>query len=512
MVAKLTNEEVKSKCDEAGWILESTFVNIKTKLKVRCKKCTSQREIWWAQIRAKQECTYCTGARIDLAAAFKEKQLLPLSEPKTVRDIVQCKCLICQSINIFAMEKDVNKMKESPCKICKDRKFQAAKQALCFRKGWELYDNFSTRSKRYKAQCIKCGHYSKLHGGTICSSNPNNCKNCRAQLVYKLIGERLDELGGQLSAPINPYDLSKKYKAFCFKCQKDRPLSIIDTVYSGQGFCKQCGDQKRGRARRVKDWKDIFELLGLRYLSGEYINEDSIMQYECLECGKEDATRLSNLRNRRNGGCMYCAGQKIENPLDLFIANDLTPLEDYKDALTPLRCICNRCGEPTSPARNNLQQGHGGCRKCSAKDLGGVYSEGYFENHPDEKDTQAGLYLIDFIDTNGQRFFKIGIHKITTRRVYDHLRLGGKCIQYLAASLYDCWLTEKYILNKTLSKAYVPEMKLCGGNYECFVDCEIWLQSEFLSAVGRWTALFQAKDEAHLIPKSWLIESQSLCA
>ena len=110
----------------------------------------------------------------------------------------------------------------------------------------------------------------------------------------------------------------------------------------------------RAEARRDKDWMRLFDELRITYLSGNYINEDSVIEYICPECKLEDAARISCLRNR-SSGCMYCAGCKIDDPLELFYAKDLIPLESYKNALSPLSCICKRCGEPTSPARNNLQ-------------------------------------------------------------------------------------------------------------------------------------------------------------
>ena len=253
MVAKLTNEYVSAKCSDAGWLLESEFLGVKSKLKVRCTECKKPRDIWWAQIRDGQKCTFCTGARIDLLQAFKYKSLQPAQKPRNVREAVNCTCLVCGYTDIQISETDIKRLKNSPCTNCASIQFQSEKQELFFSKGRELYQQFTVREARYLAQCINCGHYSKVHGSTACSKNPVNCTVCRAQDIYMIIGQRLDELGGVLSAPIDPLNLTKKAQAYCLSRKEDRPLSLKDVIYNEQGFCFRCG----ARARRGQEGQGL---------------------------------------------------------------------------------------------------------------------------------------------------------------------------------------------------------------------------------------------------------------
>ncbi|MDB4653891.1 hypothetical protein OAE35_03225, partial [Synechococcus sp. AH-551-E02] len=236
--------------------------------------------------------------------------------------------------------------------------------------------------------------------------------------------------------------------------------------------------------RRRNDFRFHLDRLLLIFVSGSYKNEDSIITFKCEKCDKPDKATVGQLRIRTSG-CQYCAKRRLaDDPLDLFRKKGFSPLSDkFFGHTTPTPCICPRCNQITSPTRLNLQQGHFGCT-CILEDHPGVYSKNYFQDHPDHKGLAGGLYLMQFIDTDETIFLKIGIHLLRTNRVNVHISKGGKCIQYVAGALYDCWVAEQKILAQLKEYKYEPIMEINGGRTECLKDACVNLEKSWAMFFG----------------------------
>jgi hypothetical protein len=96
-----------------------------------------------------------------------------------------------------------------------------------------------------------------------------------------------------------------------------------------------------------------------------------------------------------------------------------------------------------------------------------MYTEEYFSNHPDKKDTEAVLYFAVLFNDN-EEFFKVGI---TTRNAF--LRLAQET-QYnfevlfeFNLPLYTAYKLEHGILTVFRPLRYTPKHNF-GGVTECF--------------------------------------------
>lgn len=98
---------------------------------------------------------------------------------------------------------------------------------------------------------------------------------------------------------------------------------------------------------------------------GRYINSQTPLKSKCLICEKVITPRLDKVRLRGHQ-CGYCSGRKDPEQKAEEVVRKMghTPLEPYKNALTPWKMKCGGCGKTISPKYNSIQQGKFGCGYC----------------------------------------------------------------------------------------------------------------------------------------------------
>ncbi len=98
---------------------------------------------------------------------------------------------------------------------------------------------------------------------------------------------------------------------------------------------------------------------------GRYVNSQTPLKSKCLICGNVITPRLDKVRLRGHQ-CGYCTGRKDPAKKAEEVLKKLghTPLEPYKNALTPWKMKCGGCGKTISPKYNSIQQGNFGCGYC----------------------------------------------------------------------------------------------------------------------------------------------------
>jgi hypothetical protein len=96
-----------------------------------------------------------------------------------------------------------------------------------------------------------------------------------------------------------------------------------------------------------------------------YKNVSTPWKCKCLKCGKIVTPTLNSITNNR-GGCAYCAGNKVDelDAIELFLKNELEPLESFPGAGRPWKSIHKKCGREVSPTYSNVRSGHSGCKYC----------------------------------------------------------------------------------------------------------------------------------------------------
>lgn len=87
----------------------------------------------------------------------------------------------------------------------------------------------------------------------------------------------------------------------------------------------------------------------------------------CLRTGKEVAPTYGKVRDFGHR-CEYCSGHKIdpEDAVELMRASGFKPLVDYPGANRPWESECLMCGKKTSPTYSNVTKGIG-CKFCSGR-------------------------------------------------------------------------------------------------------------------------------------------------
>jgi phage FluMu protein Com len=124
---------------------------------------------------------------------------------------------------------------------------------------------------------------------------------------------------------------------------------------------------------------------------------------------------------------------------------------NYINATTPIIIICPIHGEFKQIPNNHLQKN--GCSLCTVR---GLYTEGFFLNHPEQKNNKGFLY---YISINNGEYYKIGItEQITIKnRMYGIKEIAKKykkniykieTIIFKQCTIYEAFITEQQILNE----------------------------------------------------------------
>lgn len=109
-------------------------------------------------------------------------------------------------------------------------------------------------------------------------------------------------------------------------------------------------------------------------LSGEYVNQNSVMDAECTICGYKWNPIASVLLNSK--GCPKCTralrGKRSRKTHDQFVEEmsikqpNIEILSEYQTAKTRIDCRCRVCGHEWDAKATNLLSGFG-CRRCAFK-------------------------------------------------------------------------------------------------------------------------------------------------
>lgn len=183
-----------------------------------------------------------------------------------------------------------------------------------------------------------------------------------------------DTLAVMIAAGLEPLTsypgARRKWRCRCSRCG-----ALVEPQYQsvakGQGGCITCGHERSAQARRIDGNKAADEMRSAGFEPLEaYPGTSKRWHCRCMVCGGEVWPRRERVV-RAPGGCRLCAGQYLspEDAVALMLAAGATPLDPYKNALTPWRCRCETCGRQVSPIYNNVRRGQSVCAYCVGKRL-----------------------------------------------------------------------------------------------------------------------------------------------
>ena len=172
-------------------------------------------------------------------------------------------------------------------------------------------------------------------------------------------------------------------------------------------------------------------------------------------------------------GCPKCKGEKSSCKWDDIKKQFLEVHKGYYsyDSSTyfrngtKMKMCCPEHGEFWQ--KPELHKNGSGCKLCTANSGPGKYCEKVFTKQPELKEKQGVLYFIELNDTDGTKFYKVGITINLRTRYYDFIeKNGGKICWTEHNTLYECFQKEQAILLEYKDFKYIPKMTI-GGKTEC---------------------------------------------
>ena len=171
--------------------------------------------------------------------------------------------------------------------------------------------------------------------------------------------------------PLEPYRSAlSPWKSKCIKC------GLVGTpqfsnVQRGSG-CTVCKNSEKVSPRKISDTmaEEIMTQAGMKPLE-PYKNTKAPWKCKCMTCKKITSPALGNVIQGHKA-CAYCTGHKVDSvdAVKVMKKAKLRPLEPYRDANSPWKCECLKCGQITTPAYAWIKGGQGGCRPCGMKEGG----------------------------------------------------------------------------------------------------------------------------------------------
>lgn len=350
-------------------------------------------------------CKYCSRGAITENQALtriSEKGFKPLEKFPGTNSPWKIMCIKCQKetkSTFWSIDNGLG------CKYCSKRvvtKEEAVNRLA--KKGFVPLESFQSTTKPWLVRCKKCNRETRIKLRS--ESDSRSCKYCSKRYidesVYNPVLEKLH------LEPLVPFPGARQpWKLKCTKCMRVvRPswthLTRSDRNVKGCSFC----------SRRKISGSQISEILKKNHLKAmtQYINSKTPLHCICSRCKRSVYPRIGDLM-RGQGGCIYCAGLRIDEKKALKLAKDngFTPLTKYPGANVPWLCRCDVCGEISKPRYTSMQQGENRCKFCA--------KGGFDFNLP------AYVYLM----TNE----KMGAHKIgisggsiQNKRILKHQKQG----------------------------------------------------------------------------------------
>lgn len=148
--------------------------------------------------------------------------------------------------------------------------------------------------------------------------------------------------------------------------------TIPKLLLKGHG-CKSCSFKKMGEARRKSNEQFVTELHSVNEKITpleEYINNSTALKCKCDLCGYVWEVAPSKLLS--GSGCPSCKGGIRKTNQKFFeevkqLGIQIVPMEEYVNAYTKIRFKCEKCNYEWSTAPTNVINKKHGCPNCSKK-------------------------------------------------------------------------------------------------------------------------------------------------
>jgi len=223
-------------------------------------------------------------------------------------------CLKCG----YRGKKTLNAVKRSGCykcniKIKSDNNTLSQKDVCgCFaKKDLLLVGKYISAKSPVEYQCKRCGYEDKIAYDVVLRAK-YGCNRCAINGTANALKLTIEEVKASFARyNLIPYlekyeNTSQKISYKCLTCGYEG-VTTVRHIRS-RGGCKMCGFERSSQKQRLDIAKiqQIFQELSLIWISGDYKNNRSNLQYRCLRCSHTGAISLVSLNNCVFG-CHQCA-------------------------------------------------------------------------------------------------------------------------------------------------------------------------------------------------------------
>lgn len=202
-------------------------------------------------------------------------------------------------------------------------------------------------------------------------SNPKHT----ADEIRKILKEKFN---GECELVSDYYPGSRKKMEFRCKCGKTF-FRLFQDVNRGHIVCRDCYKKSRSEAYRAnfEDVKKRIEEHGCQYISGEYVNNQSVLTLRC-RCGNVFQKKMRDFFSGQDR-CQKCGARlsaqaKIKYTVDdakrIVAERGYTVIGEYKNSYTPFKCLCSK-GHEVDIILSQFMNGCSGCSKCAIEAISG---------------------------------------------------------------------------------------------------------------------------------------------
>jgi hypothetical protein len=235
---------------------------------------------------------------------------------------------------------------------------EADARALFRRNNLEPLEPFPGTQKPWKSKCLVTGKTVSPTYGKVRDFG-HRCVYCSRGVIDAKEASRIMKKAG--FSPLEKFPGSNiPWKSQCLTCKKITAPTCWN-VSKGSG-CKFCS----GRAVDPIDAKKAMKKRGLDALE-PFPGATKGWLVRCRACKREFKAIFHSLKT--NNGCRFCSSVAVIEPELLERLNELQlkPLEEYKSAKVPWKCLCLVCNHVVQPTWMRIKQGRGHCAYCSQR-------------------------------------------------------------------------------------------------------------------------------------------------
>ena len=210
------------------------------------------------------------------------------------------------------------------------------------------------------------------------------------------------------------------------------------------------------------------------YEKAVYVNNRTSITLTCSEHGDFETNPARHIY--RSSGCPKCGNKRkgLTRTKDTaWFIEEATKIHgdkyDYSKVVftrfhNKVEIVCPTHGSFFQTAVH-ITAGQG-CNECSVRDYEGGYGLKRFENHPELKDLDGMMYLIE-CSSDTEHFFKIGItSKTVEHRFNGRIPYNYTVVATMIGSMFELFTLEQYFKKSLKAFKYRPQVKFCGHT-EC---------------------------------------------